>query len=448
MKKVIIIANEKKNEFSSKLPTIFHEIIDKPMIKKIVDNFKSIGFDDITTICEEDSASLIEVLSDSCNYVKTSSKKFDFKALKSLIKDEEGSVIITYGTIPLITQETYNKLLDDLKEYPMVILSSDRVDSKQDRILKTANNTVKVVIDYEDASSDEKSIKEVNMNVYAFNNKLLYKYLNEFDHDLEVYDVNDLLEKYKSDNHSVVSHKVADPMEAILIKSRRDLVRANKWEIDRINNFWLDNDVTILDSNSTIIGSDVKIGMDTIIHPNTKILGNSIIGENNTILDDTDIINSIIEDNNKIEKSKIFNTKIASDNYIGPWTNLRENVVIGNHNRVGTSVELKNTTIQDYNALAHNVYLGDTSIGNHCNIGWGVVTANYNGISKSKTVIGDNCFVGSSSTIIAPVYMGDKVLVAAGSVINEDIESGAMAIGRARQETKPEKGRKYIERVE
>ena len=286
------------------------------------------------------------------------------------------------------------------------------------------------------------------MNVYAFNNKLLYKYLNEFENDLDLFDVNDLIEMYKKDNHTVVSHKVADPMEAILIKSRRDLVKANKWEIERINNYWLDNDVTILDSDTTIIGSDVKIGMDTIIYPNTKIIGHTVIGENNMILGDTNIINSTIEDNNKIEKSKLLNTRIANDNDIGPWTNLRENVLIGNHNRVGTSVELKNTTIGDNNALAHNVYLGDTSIGNHCNIGWGVVTANYNGISKNKTIIGDMCFVGSSSTIIAPVTMGDKVLVAAGSVINKEIESGAMAIGRAIQTNKPDRGKQYIERVE
>ncbi len=448
MKKVIIIANENKNEFKSKLPTIFHEIIDKPMIKKIVDNFKSIGFNEITAICENDSESLNEVLSDSCNYVKTSNKKFDFKSLKSLIKDEEGSVIITYGTIPLITQETYQKLLEDLNDYPMVILSSNRLNSKQDIILKTASDTVKTIIKYEEASSDQKSLKEVNMNVYAFNNKLLYKYLNEFENDLDLFDVNDLIEMYKKDNHTVVSHKVADPMEAILIKSRRDLVKANKWEIERINNYWLDNDVTILDSDTTIIGSDVKIGMDTIIYPNTKIIGHTVIGENNMILGDTNIINSTIEDNNKIEKSKLLNTRIANDNDIGPWTNLRENVLIGNHNRVGTSVELKNTTIGDNNALAHNVYLGDTSIGNHCNIGWGVVTANYNGISKNKTIIGDMCFVGSSSTIIAPVTMGDKVLVAAGSVINKDIESGAMAIGRAIQTNKPDRGKQYIERVE
>ena len=162
----------------------------------------------------------------------------------------------------------------------------------------------------------------------------------------------------------------------------------------------------------------------------------------------TSITDCIIGDNNVIEQSKLFETKLGNNNDVGPFANLRTGVVAGDSNKIGTSVELKVTTMNDHNALSHHVYLGNTTMGSHCNIGWGVVTANYDGIKKNETVIGDHCFVGSSSTIIAPVIMGDKVLVAAGSVINKDIAEGALAISRGEQLNKDDKGRKYIERVE
>ncbi len=447
MKKVIIIANEKKSEFNSELPTIFHEILDKPMIKKIVDNFTNLGFDDITTIVEGEKDELNLVLDDSCKYIKTTRDIFDLKALLPLISDEEGVTVLTYGNIPLITTDTYASMIEEVKDNPMVVLTADRLHSKQDRILRNPAETIRSIIKYKDATVDQQSIKEVNMNIYAFNNKMLYTYLNELEAELEYYDVRDLLAKFKADGHIVLPHKVKDPSEALRIMTRKDLVDANYWEKYRINNYWLEHDVTIYDIDTVTIGSDVKIAMDTVIYKNNEIFGNTVIGKNNMIKSGNSITDSHIGNHNVIEQSKLFDTKIGDKNDIGPWTNLRTGVVVGDHNRIGAGVELKVTSLKDYNALSHNVYMGDTSIGSHCNIGWGVVTANYDGTKKNKTVIGDHCFVGSSSTIIAPVTMGNQVLVAAGSVITEDIASGDMGIGRVRQVNKEGTGKKYMERV-
>ncbi len=447
MKKVIIIANEKKSEFNSELPTIFHEIVDKPMIKKIVDNFTNLGFDDITTIVEGEKDEINLVLDDSCKYIKTTRDIFDLKALLPLISDEEGVTVLTYGNIPLITTDTYASMIEEVKDNPMVVLTADRLHSKQDRILRNPAETIRSIIKYKDATVDQQSIKEVNMNIYAFNNKMLYTYLNELEAELEYYDVRDLLAKFKADGHIVLPHKVKDPSEALRIMTRKDLVDANYWEKYRINNYWLEHDVTIYDIDTVTIGSDVKIAMDTVIYKNNEIFGNTVIGKNNMIKSGNSITDSHIGNHNVIEQSKLFDTKIGDKNDIGPWTNLRTGVVVGDHNRIGAGVELKVTSLKDYNALSHNVYMGDTSIGSHCNIGWGVVTANYDGTKKNKTVIGDHCFVGSSSTIIAPVTMGNQVLVAAGSVITEDIASGDMGIGRVRQVNKEGTGKKYMERV-
>lgn len=448
MKKVIIIANEKKSEFNSKLPTIFHEILDKPMIKKIVDNFVTLGIDDITTVVESEAETLVELLANTCKYTKVSDGTSDFKALSSLIEDEEGITVLTYGNIPLITEETYAQLLEEVEQYPMVVLTADRLSSKQDRILRNPAETIRSIIKYEDASQDQKSIKEVNMNIYAFNNKLLYEVLTKLDETMEDYDATHVLAAFKEAGHTVYPHKVRDSSEALRIKTRKDLVDANYWEKYRINNYWLEHDVTIYDIDTVVIGSDVKLGVDTVIHRNTEIFGDTVIGKNNCIKMGTSITDCIIGDNNTIEQSKLFETTLGNNNDVGPWANLRTGVVAGNSNKIGTSVELKVTTMKNHNALSHNVYLGNTAMGSHCNIGWGVVTANYDGVNKNNTVIGDYCFVGSSSTIIAPVSMGDKVLIAAGSVINHDVAEGSLAIARSEQVNKEGKGKKYIERVE
>ncbi len=448
MKKVIIIANEKKSEFNSELPTIFHKILDKPTIKKIVDNFSDLGFDDIVTLVDDDANQLESVLDDSCRYIKTSQEIFDFKALKPLLKDEEGVTVLTFGNIPLVTKKTYSEIVEEVKQYPMVVITADKTKSEQDRILRNPAETIRSIIRYEEATSDHLSIKEVNMNVYAFDNKLLYKYIHELDDEKEFYDAVDLTAKFKEYGHPVFPHKVSESSEAILIKTRKDLVNANYIEQYRINNYWLEHDVTIYDIDSVAIGSDVEIGMDTVIYGGTSILGKTVIGKGNTIMAGNSITDSIIGDHNVIEQSKLFDTKLGNKNIIGPWTNLRTGTVAGDNNKIGTNVELKVVTMKDNNALSHNVYLGNTMMGSGSNIGWGVVTANYDGIKKNTTTIGDHCFVGSSYTIIAPVNMGDKVLVAAGSVINEDIPTGAMGIARVHQENKDDKGRKYIERVE
>ncbi len=446
MKKAIIIANERKSQFNSKLPTILHKIIDKPMIEKVVDNFIKLDFNEIVSVVDYEKTRVIDALDNKCDFLEVSEATLDFKAIIPLIKDEEGYTILTFGSVPLITKSTYSKMLDALNDYPMVVLTGNPLEERhQDIIIRNPNKNIRAIVKYEDANADQLAINEVNMNVYAFNNKVLFDALKNLSVKQDDFDATDLVVEIKAMGHSVMPYLIKDPLEALLITSRKDLVVANDWERLRINEYWLNNDVTILDSRSTIIGSDVIIGKDTIIHPNNTILKYTVIGEDNRIYSDNYISNSTIGTHNRIERSKIKESKIGSENVIGPWSNLREDNVIGDNNRIGSYVELKKCVINNHNALAHNVYLGDTTLGDNINIGWGVVSANYDGKVKHKTNIQNNSFIGSSTTIIAPVNIGEYVLVAAGSVINEDVESDAMAIARAPQKNKPNKGKLYIE---
>jgi len=195
---------------------------------------------------------------------------------------------------------------------------------------------------------------------------------------------------------------------------------------------------------NTYIGVDVKIETDVVIEPNTFIYGNSVIKEGAHICSGSFINDSVIGKKSMIINSRIVDSKIGTETTVGPYAHIRNHSDIRNHVRVGNFVEMKNTVVKDHTATAHLTYLGDAEVGEHVNVGCGVVTINYDGNKKHKTIIGDHTFVGSQSGLVAPLTIGENVVIAAGSVITEDVETGDFAIARSRQTIKPGKGKQYL----
>lgn len=192
----------------------------------------------------------------------------------------------------------------------------------------------------------------------------------------------------------------------------------------------------IIDKKNTYIDKSVKIGKNTVIYPNVVIEGRTTIGSNCTIYSGCYIKDSIIENDNIIYTSYIIESEIGSNNIIGPYANIRANNKIKDNNKIGAFVELKNNTINNHTKIPHLSYIGDSEIGSYVNIGCGVITANYDGVNKNKTVIEDKAFVGCNVNLVAPVKIGKNSLIAAGSTITEDVEEGALAIARNRQTVK------------
>ena len=201
---------------------------------------------------------------------------------------------------------------------------------------------------------------------------------------------------------------------------------------------WMERGVVIVDHNTTYLDEEVVIKDGTTIYPNVSIRGNSIIGESNIIDSNSVIIDSIIGDNNKIFSSYISDTKIGDNNYIGPFAHMRDGVELGNNNKVGNFVEVKDSVIGNNNFFSHLSYVGDSEIGNGINFSAGAITANFDWITKErkKTVIEDDVMVGANSVLVAPITLNKKAFVAAGSVIDKDVEKGALAIARPRPEIK------------
>ena len=203
---------------------------------------------------------------------------------------------------------------------------------------------------------------------------------------------------------------------------------------------WMENGVVIVDHNTSYIDEDVVIGDGTVIYPNVSIRGKTVIGCNNIIDSNTVIIDCMIGDNNKILSSYLSDSVIGDDNAVGPFTHMRQQARLGNNNRVGNYVEVKDSVIGNNNSFCHLSYVGNSEIGNGINFSAGAITANYDWIKKikKKTVIEDDVMIGANAVLVAPIKICKKAFVAAGSVITDDVGERELAIARERQVIKKE----------
>ena len=195
----------------------------------------------------------------------------------------------------------------------------------------------------------------------------------------------------------------------------------------------MNNGVTFLNPESTYIDMDVKIEKDVIIHPNVCIYGSTVIEEDCEIFSNTKIVNSFIGKNTKIDSSVIYDSKVGENTNIGPFAYLRPNSIIEDAVKIGDFVEIKNSTIGSGTKISHLSYVGDAVVGKKCNLGCGIVTVNYDGKDKNKTIIEDECFVGCNVNLVAPVTVERNSYVAAGTTITEKVDSNSLAIGRCKQ---------------
>lgn len=208
-------------------------------------------------------------------------------------------------------------------------------------------------------------------------------------------------------------------------------------------NFFKKNNIVIYGRKSVFIDKNVKIGKNVTIHPNNIIKGNSVIGDNVTLFPANYIVDSVVEDNVTIECSHVEKSTICKSASVGPYSRLRPNSVIGEGCKIGNFVEIKNSTLGKNTKASHLAYIGDSDIGNNCNIGCGVIFVNYNGKEKNRSVVEHNCFIGSNVNVIAPVHIASDSYVCAGTTITVDTKPYDFVIGRVKEVVKENYAKKY-----
>ena len=413
----IVMAAGKGTRMKSKKSKLVQKIYGKEIVKRAVENAEKAGVKEIVAVVGYMKEEVMAVLGENVKYAFQEEMLGTGHAVmqaKEYLKGKKGKVLVLNGDVPLIRPETLNKLIEksmENKEYATLLTAIYDNPTGYGRIVRDEGGNIEAVVEEKDTTPSQKEIKEINAGIYCFDIEELLDALEKIKPN------NAQGEYYLTDVVQIMNEKglktgaviVEDNTEILGINDRIQLEMLTKVLQMRINTEHMKKGVTIEDVNNTYIYDDVEIGMDTVIHANTTIKSGVTIGE---------------------------------DCEIGPNSYIREGCKLANKVKIGSFVEIKKAIIGEGTKVPHLSYMGDCEIGEKCNIGCGTITCNYDGLHKSKTIIGNHSFIGSNVNLVAPVTLGDETFVAAGSTITDDVPAYALAIARQRQTNKEEWNKK------
>lgn len=349
----------------------------------------------------------------------------------------EATVLILSGDVPLVRAATLEALASRAEgEAWGALAAADLAEpGGLGRILEQ-DGRLERIVEKADATPQQLAITLTNAGIYALPAPALFALLRRLRPDNaqgELY-LTDVAGLAVGDGHQVAIHRLADPLEGLGVNDRVDLARVHRLILDRHAEALLRSGVSILEPARTSIEPTVRVGRDTVIHPDVSLFGNTRIGSGCTVHQGAWVRDSAVGDQVILEPYTILDqADVARDCTVGPFARLRPASVLLEGARVGNFVELKKTRLGAGAKASHLTYLGDATVGDDANIGAGVVTCNYDGVRKNETTIGAGAFVGSDTMLVAPVTIGDGATTAAGSTITQNVPPGALAVARERQ---------------
>lgn len=438
--KTLILAAGKGTRMKSDMPKVIHKMNGIPMITKIIDTLSGLNPEENILILGHKKEEVLKVIGENCDYVLQTEQLGTGHAViqaKEKLEGYDGDVMILCGDTPLLRESTLKSLYEYHKESGAVttILTSIYENPfGYGRIVKE-DGLVKAIVEEKEASEEIKKIKEVNAGVYCFNSKELFKALDKIDNNNEKgeYYLTDVIGIQVSENKKVQSFILEDKMEILGVNSKVELAQAGKVLRDRKNRELMEEGVILIDPETTYVEESVKVGRDTVLYPGVVLQGKTVIGENCEIIGNSRIIDSVLGNNIRVESSVIEESILEDGVTMGPFAHIRPKSLLKEKVHIGNFVEVKKSTLEKGVKAGHLTYLGDAQVGENTNIGAGTITCNYDGVNKFKTVIGKDAFIGSDSMLVAPVNIGEKALIGAGSVITKDVPSNSLAVSRSKQ---------------
>jgi bifunctional UDP-N-acetylglucosamine pyrophosphorylase/glucosamine-1-phosphate N-acetyltransferase len=355
------------------------------------------------------------------------------------LKDFNGTVLILCGDVPLVKLETLRSFLDAFRRSGSTLSVLTTVVDRPfgyGRILRNTGGWLEKIVEEKDASEEERLIREINTGIFSVRAPYLFQGLKEIGQENaqgEFY-LTDLVEVARQKGLRCSAHMVTDPMEVMGINTRIDLATAHevlrKWKTQDL----MLSGVTILDPQVTYVDRMVEIGRDTILHPNCILQGKTKVGQRCIIESNAKIIDSILGNEVIIRSNSVITEgKIEDGAVIGPFSHLRPLAEVKAKAKIGNFVEVKKSVIGKGSKANHLSYIGDSLVGEDVNIGAGTIICNYDGFEKHPTIIGDRVFVGSNVELVAPVKIGNRSTIGAGTTVTKDVPEGALATSRTKQ---------------
>jgi len=434
MIRAIVMAAGKGTRMKSARPKVLHEICGRPMLWYVIRALRGAGIEEILIVTNEELQPHIGEFGvrGVVQAEQLGTGHAVRIALEAMAPREGGSILVASGDMPLVAENIFGDMARSLEDgAAMALLTAEMpLPSNFGRIVRRGPD-IERIVEVRDASPEELAIGEMNAGLYAFDENELREAVERLrsDNAQNEYYLTDTVADLVARGKRVRPVRVDDHLHVLGINDRAELARARSEMNARLCAQHMRDGVTIVNPEVTYLEPELSIGRDTVIYPNTSISLLSEIGENCVIGPNTRISDAKIGANVTIRESVVVNSTIGSDVTIGPYAHLRNETSLGDDVKVGNFVEIKKSKLARGVKASHLTYLGDAVVGEDSNIGAGTITCNYDGKDKNPTVIGKGAFIGSNSSLVAPLSIGDGASTGAGSVVVRDVPSGERVAG-------------------
>ena len=443
---VIILAAGKGTRMQSAKPKVLQTLAGKSLLGHVLDTCHQLTVDD-TIIVHGFGGEQVQDHIDQqyahlpITWVAQTEQLGTGHAVKVTLSKlpKDGQSLILYGDVPLVSCQTLATLQDaNTDGMSMLTLTVDNPFGLG-RIKRDKDGNIEAIIEQKDANSDEQQIQEINSGIYCVDNALLHKFLPKLSNDnaQQEYYLTDIVKMAVADGITIAAIEPEYTFEIEGVNNRQQLASLERTWQGKLVADLQEAGVQFADPTRVDIRGTLSAGQDVFVDVGVVFEGDCVLGDNVYIEAGCVIKNAQIGNACHIKPYCVIDSaEVGAGVDIGPFAHLRPETILSDNSKVGNFVEIKKSTIGDGSKVNHLSYIGDATIGTGVNVGAGVITCNYDGVNKSQTIIEDNAFIGSNSSLVAPVKIGDTATVAAGSVITKNVDAHALAFGRARQTQK------------
>ena len=439
---VIILAAGKGTRMRSNLPKVLQPLAGRPLLGHVIDTAKKLQADHIITIYGHGGALVQNAFAhEQIQWVEQAEQLGTGHAVQVTLPvlPREGVSLILSGDVPCITEQTLQKLLDVSRETQIGLVTLKLADAAGYGRIVRENGKIQAIVEHKDASEAQRQIQEINTGIYCVSNAKLHEWLPKLSNNNAQgeYYLTDIVAMAIADGLEVAS---VEPQLAFEVEGVNDRVQLAALERE-FQNFQakqlMQQGVHLIDPTRFDLRGNLTVGKDVRIDINVIIEGDCELGDGVEIGAGCILKNTKIAAGTKIQPYSVFDQAVVGeDAQIGPFSRLRPGAVLANEVHIGNFVEVKNSQIGLGSKANHFTYLGDAEVGAGSNIGAGTITCNYDGANKFKTIIGDQVFIGSNSSLVAPVTIANGATVGAGSTITRDVAEQCLAVERSKQFTK------------
>lgn len=436
---VIILAAGKGTRMRSSLPKVLQPLAGRPLLGHVIETAKKLNADNIITIYGHGGDRVQTAFAQQdIKWVEQAEQLGTGHAVQMTLPvlPHDGVSLILSGDVPCINPVTLQKLLDATAETGIGLVTLTLLDANGYGRIVRENGEIQAIVEHKDASEEQRQIKEINTGIYAVSNAKLHEWLPNLSNDnaQSEYYLTDIVAMALADGMQVASVEPEQAFEVEGVNDRVQLAALERQFQAYQAKQLMQQGVHLIDPSRFDLRGNLTVGQDVRIDINVIIEGDCELGDNVEIGAGCIIKNTKIAAGTKVQPYSIFDSAIVGeDTQIGPFARLRPGAKLAAEVHIGNFVEVKNTTIGQGSKANHFTYLGDAEIGAGSNIGAGTITCNYDGANKFKTIIGDQAFIGSNSSLVAPVRIGNGATVGAGSTITRDVEDNSLAVERSKQ---------------